>query len=193
MTILTGRIQPHWNFFLAIENDLEHISRFIEFDQRNFKCFSLEIVRVLMAASAEVDIVCKQICKRLEPTHNPRSINSYREIILKQYPMIKRFTVLLPKFGLTLHPWINWEKNSPPKWWTANNKIKHERHLKFAEGNLKNMLNSVAGLFVVVLYLYIDMAESGQLIPSTRMFRTDEMHFDQAVHNGHEFGIAYRL
>ena len=63
MGIKTTKVEAHWNYLLSIENDLEVVSRFIELHEDNFKCFSIEISRLLMAAAAEVDVVCKQICK----------------------------------------------------------------------------------------------------------------------------------
>ena len=61
MGIKTAKIDPHWNYFLAIERDLEPLSRYVEFNPKNFDCYSIEIARLLLAAAAEVDIVCKQI------------------------------------------------------------------------------------------------------------------------------------
>jgi hypothetical protein len=59
MGINTEKIEPHWNYLLAIERDLDEISRFVEFDEKNFDCFSIEIARLLLASAAEVDVVCK--------------------------------------------------------------------------------------------------------------------------------------
>jgi len=67
MGIHSEKIETHWNYLLSIENDLETVSRFVELHKDNFQCFSIEISRLLMAASAEVDVVCKQICKKLDP------------------------------------------------------------------------------------------------------------------------------
>jgi hypothetical protein len=51
MTIHTHKIEPHWNYLLAIERDLD-----VEFDERNFDCFSIQIARVLLASGAETDV-----------------------------------------------------------------------------------------------------------------------------------------
>ena len=72
MAIQAKRIEPHWNYLLAIERDVERLSRYIEFDKRNFDCFSLEIARVLLASGAEVDVVCKQLCRVLNPTSSAK-------------------------------------------------------------------------------------------------------------------------
>jgi hypothetical protein len=65
MVIQTIENAPHWAYFIAIERDLAELSRYVEFDERNFKCFSIEIVKLLLSASAEVAVVCKQLCQIL--------------------------------------------------------------------------------------------------------------------------------
>jgi hypothetical protein len=81
MVITSIKIESHWNYLLAIEGDLERLSRFIEFDRQNFKCFSVEISRILLASGAEVDVVCKQICKKLNPNSSADKIHAYRDEI----------------------------------------------------------------------------------------------------------------
>lgn len=194
MTIQVQKIEIHWNYLVSFETELERISRYVEFDERNFPCFSIELSRVLMAASAEVDVVCKQLCRSLAPNSKAASINSYRDEIQKVYPNIQAFKVLLPRFGLTLVPWHNWQaKNGVPDWWTAHNKVKHHRDSEFHRGNLANALNAVAGLFVMTLHLYKDKAELGELIPAPKLLHVDEEHYGGIGHGGYEFGIAYHL
>ena len=42
MTILTTPSKLHWNYFLALERDMDVMSRYIEFDEANFAvCGSL--------------------------------------------------------------------------------------------------------------------------------------------------------
>jgi hypothetical protein len=49
----------HWNYFLAIESDLENLSRYIEFIDTNFKTYSIELAHLLLASSSEIDVVLK--------------------------------------------------------------------------------------------------------------------------------------
>ena len=35
MAIQVGKVRSHWNYFLAIERDLEVLSRYVEFDESN--------------------------------------------------------------------------------------------------------------------------------------------------------------
>jgi hypothetical protein len=86
MAIKQSRIEPHWNYFLAIERDLEVLSRYVDFDERNFECFSIEIARVLLAAGAEVDVVCKQICRLANESSKAENIRQYRHEIIGKFP-----------------------------------------------------------------------------------------------------------
>jgi hypothetical protein len=149
----------------------------VEFDSNNFDCFSIEIASILLAAGAEVDVVCKQICRANNPRSRARSINSYHREIIQAIPGIPSFTVLIPRFGLTLQPWDEWHSpTGVPHWWTAYNKIKHHRDSHYNRANLKNAINAVAGLFIVVLYLYKDAANHGELVPSPQLLRVGPHH-----------------
>lgn len=192
MGIRVQTVNSHWSFFLALEHDLEQLSRYIEFSQSNFACFSLEIARVLLAAGAEVDVVCKQLCKKLNPRSRAASIGTYRTELTTGISVLSSWEVQVPRFGLVLHPWDEWKNpDGIPFWWTAYNKTKHHRHTDFKSANLKNAINAVAGLFVVILYLYREQAEEALLLPAAQLFRPEPDHFDGATFHEHEFGINY--
>jgi len=193
MGIQTNKIEVHWNYLLALERDLNEISRYVEFDEKNFKCFSIEIARILLASGAEVDVVCKQICKKINEKSSADNINKYRNEIVPVFSEIPKFQILLPRFGLTLMPWDEWNNPSGvPFWWTAYNKTKHKRDSEYDKANLKNALNSVAGLFVMVLYLYKDKAEAAKLLPLPQLLRVTENN--GATYLGrHGLKIEYKL
>ena len=54
----------HWNYFIALEQDLIKVSRFIEFSQENFNTYSIELAHLLLATSSEIDVVLKALCNR---------------------------------------------------------------------------------------------------------------------------------
>jgi hypothetical protein len=113
--------------------------------------------------------------------------------IKQAFPNIPNFEVLLPRYGMKLKPWSNWNVvNGVPDWWTAYNKIKHHRDSEYHRANLRNALNSVAGLFVVTLYVYREKATEGDLIPNPRLLRVTEEHF-MGANLGLDSGIAYNL
>lgn len=149
----------HWNYFLAIEQDLIKISRFIEFSPDNYKTYSLELARLLIASTSEVDVLLKEICTS-DKKSKDRGINDYRDFFksaeewdIQREDFIRQMT-LLPRYNLYLSPWESWQNGGKdaPEWWTANNKVKHHRSDSFDQANLYNVLNSVAALFAVNLY-----------------------------------------
>jgi len=194
MAITSQKIEPHWNYLLAIENDLTELSRYVDFDERNFGCFSIQIARVLLSASAEIDVVCKQICRNIDSQSNANSIHKYRDKIVSAYPAVPQFQVVMPFFGLTLTPWDEWKNlQGIPFWWSAYNKIKHNRDTEYHQASLKNALNAVAGLFIMVLYLYKDKAEQGDLHPSLQLLRVDNSHYGGISVGGYGVAISYKL
>jgi len=49
----------HWNYFLALEHDLDQASRFIEFSEQNFPVYSIELAHIFLATCSEIDVVQK--------------------------------------------------------------------------------------------------------------------------------------
>jgi hypothetical protein len=128
MAIQYSKIPSHWSYFLALEDDLLRMSRWIEFSQENEKTYSIELARLLMTAAAEVDILAKAICSIICPKDKASSINEYQAILCEAAPIIVQTAVAMPRFGMSFMPWLNWrEPKSPPDWWTGNNKVKHHR------------------------------------------------------------------
>jgi hypothetical protein len=164
----------HWNYFLALEDDVARLSRYVEPTTANFSTYSLEIARILFAAASEVDVVSKRLCKKIDGKSKADNITKCRKELIAAYPQIPGTIVWLPRFGLTLKPWDEWNGESNPFWWGAYNDVKHHRHTHFAQASLKHALNSVAGLFALLLFFYRDEAESGNLGPDPSIFRVGE-------------------
>ena len=146
---------PHWEYFLAIESDLEKCSRFVEFCPDNYNAYTLEFARIIMASGSEFDTVIKLLCKSIAPRQKPNNILKYYPIMNSKYPNFTLFEIYTPRFKILLRPWKDWSATKSPEWWSkAYNKIKHERDKFFKEANLINTLNAVAGLLCVILYYY---------------------------------------
>lgn len=182
MGIQERAILLHWNYFLALEEDVVRLSRYLEPTESNFNAYSLELARILFAAASEVDVVAKQLCKKLNSKSKARVITEYRKDIVGAYPQLPSAIVDISRFGLTLTPWDQWENGESPIWWRAYNNVKHQRHTHFAEASLKNTLNAVSGLFVLLLFFYREEARHGQLAPDPGLFRIGyPFHVDRSM------------
>lgn len=195
MAITIRTTSVHWNYFLALENDLQKLSRYVEFAEANFDCFSLEISRILFAAASEADVVAKQLCRKISAKSAASSVHPYRRTIMQAYPGFADFKVTIPRFGMEpFKPWERWKlPDGVPIWWTAYNKVKHHRNTEYHQGNLKNALNSVGGLFILILYLYRENAENAKLLPIPSLFRVTDENFDGTTFNDVEYGIHYKF
>jgi hypothetical protein len=147
----------HWNYFLAIEQDVINLSRYIEFCKDNFKVYSIEIARIIMASTQEIDVVMKQICAN--KGNSSESESEYRTFIPTIYPKFTEREVEISRYELLFMPFAEWKNNKTPTWWTANNKIKHQRNTHFSKASLENMLKSVCGLMITDFYFYHAVAQ----------------------------------
>lgn len=98
-------------------------------------------------------------------------MDEYRHIIMGAIANLMETEVEIPRYGLVLKPWDSWAENQNPIWWRAYNGVKHRRHERYAEANLKNALNSVCGLFLFLFFLYRAQATAGELGPNPSMLR----------------------
>lgn len=150
----TSKHFSHWNYFIALEEDLEKVARYIEFSEDNYKTYSIELAHLLLASSSEVDIVLASLCKKLNPSGQNDHIGDYQTTIQNFKPELINEKISIPRYGLELQPFINWDEGKDLNWWASYNKVKHHRDTHFEKANLKNTLNSLAALSLVVLYYY---------------------------------------
>lgn len=160
----------HWNYFLALESDVERLARFVEFRSDNFGAYSIEMAHLLLAAASEVDVVAKQLCIKMDGTANAQNIERYREVLRHCHPEIESSFVTIPRYGLELRPWSNWQNDKTPDWWQDHNRVKHQRGEHFQLANVKNVLNAMAGLFLIVLYYYRGVIDGRRIEPPPNLF-----------------------
>lgn len=152
--ITFGTPKHHWNYFLAIEKDLEKISRYIEFANQNLGTYSIELTHILLSASSEVDVIMKQLCSIVNTTKNHENINDYKLTIQAGLVKFIDEEITIDRFGLRFKPWENWSTAKNPDWWKSYNNVKHQRNNYFHEANLQNTINAVGALLIAVTYYY---------------------------------------
>ena len=141
----------HWDYFSALEEDVQHLTRFIQFSQANLNTYSIELAQLLMASTQEVDVLLKQICAN----NNDQSEKEpgYRNFFINgRYNKIQTIEIRIYRYGLSFKPFEAWANNQTPDWWTANNKVKHRRDTHFEQASLGNMLKSLSGLLIANMY-----------------------------------------
>jgi hypothetical protein len=187
--IETTQGKIHWNYFLALEKDLEVISRYIEFSEPNFQVFSIELARLLFAAASEVDVIAKSLCKFIAPDSPRKNIDNYKDILVEKFPNILTEKVFVSRYGLSYAPWDNWSRGTNPFWWRSYNNVKHQRDQYFHEATLKHSLNALGGLliFTILFYSYqfsddkinpLQLKETTRLLePESCLLRLNENYY----------------
>lgn len=178
----------HWNYFIALESDLERLSRYIEFTEDNYKTYSLEMAHLLLAAGSEVDVVLKGLCKKVQQNSRANNIEQYREILSSRISKLNKMKIRIPRYNLETEPWDNWQRNNTPNWWHSYNKVKHQRDKYFHKATLQHTVAAIAGLFVAVLYLYKEEAGNGLLTPFPKLLSPEPKYIGNLRKT--EFGVS---
>lgn len=183
----------YWHYFVALCNDVERTARFVEPTEDNFKTYSIEFARLILAIGSEIDVVAKLLCKAIDPNSKASRINHYLEVILTKYPDLPKVEIVIPRSDLSLTPWKEWQKGENPNWWKQYNGVKHERNENFSEANMVNMLNSLGGLLVLLGYYYADDLMDCRMAPPLNFIRFCGKYYSGSSMGERGYNTGYRL
>lgn len=191
-------VKSYWNYYLELEEQLSSTKRFVDFDKSNSKTFSIEYLKLLQATCSEIDVVAKIIAEYVDPHFkglDNKNIQKWGFVIQNTFPRIEQLTAHFNN-DYSLVPWRNWkyeryrdEKNhiryrlvsghETPYWWTAYNKVKHERtsyynqrQTNYMRANLENLISAMAALFILEK-LFLAKLENGinlHTYPQSKLF-----------------------
>src|ERR1035437_271699 len=166
---------PHWQFFESVDDELHSLSRIIEFAPENFPTFSVHLTRLYLSVCSEIDVVAKLLCTRIAPTEIPKSVNEYRSLITAKFSNFSQLRIEMPSHELDFQPWLSWSSGNNPQWWKSYNDVKHERSKYYRDANLGNVLESTAGLLVLLVYCYQPQlyGKNPPIQPDFEMMRID--------------------
>ncbi len=171
---------PHWQFFESIDDELHSLSRVIEFAPENYSTFSVHLTRLFLSVCSEIDVVAKLLCAQIAPSEAPKNINDYRCLVTKRFPNFSTLRIEIPSHELELQPWSSWITGINPKWWESYNNVKHERSKHYRDPNLGNVLESTAGLLVLLVYFYQPelYAKNSPIQPAFKTMRIERQYAD---------------
>jgi len=145
---------PHWQFFESLDDELHSLSRIIEFAPENFPTFSVYLTRLYLSVCSEIDVVAKLLCAQISPTERPKNIDQYRPLVTAKFPNFAQLRIEMPSHELDFQPWLSWSSATNPQWWKSYNEVKHDRSKYYRAANLGNVLESTAGLLVLLVYFH---------------------------------------
>jgi hypothetical protein len=93
-----------------------------------------------------------------------------------------------PFFPSSLIQWKDWGAENP-QWWRSYNNVKHHRQAYYAEANLRNVLHSACGLFVLVFYFYQEAFAAKDIDPNVMK----ALAWDTSLGGPLRFSPTYRV
>lgn len=96
----------------------------LRFPSKRYAGFHYSGFMVYFAPVYSIDILAKVLCTEQWNKPNVSKILNYRDCILANAPEFERVYVV-SDFGKEI-PWHDWRQKTP-EWWTAYNKVKHDR------------------------------------------------------------------
>jgi len=147
--------------FLLIQRDLRRVFEFVEPSNQNLSTHSFRIHELFIRACIEVEANFKAILR--ENIYSPTDLKGkdrkekdwnmtdYRKVNVTHH--LAAYKIHIPIWdGLraTFEPFKQWETDSALPWYQAYNSSKHDRKVEFRKANFENLLNSVAGLLVLL-------------------------------------------
>jgi hypothetical protein len=147
--------------FLLMQSDLQRLFEFVEPSDCNLGAYSYRIHELLVRACIEIEAKFKAILR--ENIYNPAdrngapipekkwNIHNYKKVNKTHH--LSSYKVHVPIWDgaqSVFEPFREWGANADLSWYKAYNKSKHDRTIAFREANFGNLLNSVAGLLVLL-------------------------------------------
>lgn len=150
-----------WRYYKLLEKSFIEILVCVELDIRNYNTFSYEFVRQLQGIGAEVDSVLKVICGFSSSAR--KNTTDYCPVILEKYTDITTKEIMAR--DIKIIPFRDWRETDPTNslfWYKAYNEIKHGRTGDFSKANLQNTLYALAGLYLLEMYYFREIAQPNE-------------------------------
>lgn len=161
-----------WPIYKQIEKEFKELSFFITIDRRQLKTYSIKIADLILRTVSEIENISKELCKREGIKFKDKNGKLKKVIYLNEYiDYLNKIFNLKDKlvsfnfenvdkntFDVKHDPFrkikrvINGKEIEVWTWYKAYNQIKHDRVKNFKEANIQNLIDGLAGLFLLNVY-----------------------------------------
>lgn len=152
-----------WTSYTTVEDDFINYLDYVPWTHDHRKVWSPKLANLLLNTGSLIGSIFKSylnsptlgLVEDIDKIRRKRKpgINDFQKVYEKVYSFSNRKVYLLSTEE-KLTPWSNWQnQESSPDWWTASNKVKHNRFENKTEANLENTLYALSGLFLVCVLL----------------------------------------
>ncbi|MDE6752978.1 MAG: hypothetical protein K2J82_00015 [Muribaculaceae bacterium] len=127
--------------------------------RENLSCFGNKIRNILILACTEIDSIMKRILEQNEIKAKKKFYTTNDYIKLSQPLRLNDYSLSLYRFEElgVFNPFIDWNSQNPTlslPWYNDYNTVKHDRNACFHLANLKNAINSIISLSIIIISQY---------------------------------------
>jgi hypothetical protein len=163
---------PYWSIYKNLEREILILSNQIHFDDNQLNVYSIKIVELLIRCSVEIESIAKELYEQEGGNMNPvnadgRNRDLYfdtdcMDFLENKWSLSKKKVLIsAPTFYFTeekyntLKPLNKAHKRgtSGAKWKQAYQAIKHNRAKNLSKGNIANLIEAMAALYLLNIYL----------------------------------------
>jgi len=161
---LSNDAKLNLKMYRGLEENFIQITDYIPLDTDHYHVWSPRLIPLLHSACMEVESLFKQIAQQ-ERFADVKDVASLKEKISKNdpqdYPDMRdymEFGKILELYNREVHvretnsfimPFKEWESNGILAWWDSYNKVKHDRHIEYKEGNVLNVLYALGAVYTL--------------------------------------------
>lgn len=136
-----------------LEEEFLSTLNYVELVTDNFSTISLKYINLLLSVGAEIDNFFKATCNLT----GRKTIVDYINPVLNKYPNITSQSVLIKTHSINISPYFGWNSTAPSQslvFWSKYNNVKHDRICNYSMASLESVVNALAGLFILEMYMY---------------------------------------
>ena len=151
--------------YMLLEKEFQKTIDYVAVEESNFATYSQKYLNLILSIGSEVDLLKRLFASLI--LNKEIEKEDVVKVILDAEPEFRDLEVeYLKDENITFKPW---RYNSFPEWWTIYNGLKHNKFgnvvkddstLTFYQNaNLKNVLESFAGLHTLLFFCYLYLNE----------------------------------
>lgn len=140
-------------------DDLYDVFKVVAPCKKNMACFGHKIRNILILACTEIDSIMKRILVKND-IKSQRSFYTTNDYAKLNKPLrLDEYSLSLSRFEELgdFNPFSNWNIHNPTaslSWYSDYNEVKHNRDTTFHLANLKNAIDSIMGLSIMIISQY---------------------------------------
>jgi|GEM_PF-4780599 len=154
-------LQAHWDYFIALDEDLWTLRRYIAFEAANLGTYSIECHRIIQMAALETEAVLYQICKLRNGTCESGTgrTRPFGELLEHLRGFLEEHGLELGRIcvqyvgSLVVQPFPPGSPGNALPWWDAYTALKHRRHEALQKATLQHALQASGALVTAITAL----------------------------------------